>query len=874
MGIRLHEGGGYPGEGPGSRSGRTPKPHDAFDSTLGYPGEGPPADTAATRRDRRRPLQGQPPPRVRQRPTETWLRLLTQNVNGFHATRRAGTGTAADDSDDEPLGDGWDLRADADSRLRAAMQVMRDRYAAVIWQETHTSRKEMNAIRGMIKRVHGYESFGTPGKRTHTGRHTRGVLVAWDPSVLICEDQEVLLHHRVVRVRLRALGDGSVFDLVGSYMPVQSDPAEDIDEAWDCIAESATAPDVLIGADFNVSVAATSGAAAAWLHDVIDDHELTHHGLDEATYERGDVATNIDYWLAGKHVAERVRVDGAEAKMSDHWGVALRYAVHERGVGGCGPSREAGPNLSRLQEEDWLAYSRELIGPATVEALHEAGEDSVERVKVRQSAMIATAEKLIGTRKEARARDAKRAGGRAMSAEVKLRGDVARWRALRAMIEVSDGRCRRGRGRNRMSRVSELAEIISQNLHPHEERERMLEVCDTKLTAACGALDAYNTKAGDGLLEQMDEAVRQSEGGAQIGMFCVVREAMGKDGRRRAKEADPMWMQESRAQQAPRGPAPAKLSAMYRAEVGRQWRVVPGDRPPPGGKEIVGERAHTLATALRGGVRTLSDATLTAADCLGKLTRDHYVRVDNVYLQLDAVEYGPPILDEVAQQTTYINRQRACFPETAAHLMDLVGLTAPTTTDSVTPPLPPVTDMADGGSGAAWVDSLCTFAHFKAGLAKIKIDTGVGVDRWSAYLLRKAPDDVQRGYWRDLTRCIAQHRFPESFTNWNCMLAMKPGEDPYDLSRRRDLWLMPHGQKLTMRLLQTEYDRAADEVVPGGQAGFTRRRGAPEQMLMMRGPQRALHGSAHTMPTRVYRLGHRVFVNFEIDAHLREKYRS
>ena len=45
------------------------------------------------------------------------------------------------------------------------------------------------------------------GKRTQTGRHTRGVLVAWDPSVLICEDQEVLLHHRVVRVRLRALGD-------------------------------------------------------------------------------------------------------------------------------------------------------------------------------------------------------------------------------------------------------------------------------------------------------------------------------------------------------------------------------------------------------------------------------------------------------------------------------------------------------------------------------------------------------------------------------------------------------------------------------------------------------------------------------------------
>ena len=73
------------------------------------------------------------------------------------------------------------------------------------------------------------------------------------------------------------------------------------------------------------------------------------------------------------------------------------------------------------------------------------------------------------------------------------------------------------------------------------------------------------------------------------------------------------------------------------------------------------------------------------------------------------------------------------------------------------------------------------------------------------------------------------------------MLAMKPGEDPRELGRRRDLWLMPHGQKLVMRLLQTEYDRAADESVPGGQAGFTRHRGAPEQMLMMRAHKEHCH---------------------------------
>ena len=63
---------------------------------------------------------------------------------------------------------------------------------------------------------------------------------------------------------------------------------------------------------------------------------------------------------------------------------------------------------------------------------------------------------------------------------------------------------------------------------------------------------------------------------------------------------------------------------------------------------------------------------------------------------------------------------------------------------------------------------------------------------------------------------------------------MKKDEDPRELSRRRDLWLVPHGQKLCMRLILGEYDDAAHKHVPASQAGFTYRRGAPEQMLMLK----------------------------------------
>ena len=65
-------------------------------------------------------------------------------------------------------GDGSDGR-EPDAKLRIAMQVAREKYDAVVWQETHMSRKEMNAARGVFKRVHGFESFGTEGYYSRGG---------------------------------------------------------------------------------------------------------------------------------------------------------------------------------------------------------------------------------------------------------------------------------------------------------------------------------------------------------------------------------------------------------------------------------------------------------------------------------------------------------------------------------------------------------------------------------------------------------------------------------------------------------------------------------------------------------------------------------
>jgi hypothetical protein len=82
---------------------------------------------------------------------------------------------------------------------------------------------------------------------------------------------------------------------------------------------------------------------------------------------------------------------------------------------------------------------------------------------------------------------------------------------------------------------------------------------------------------------------------------------------------------------------------------------------------------------------------------------------------------------------------------------------------------------------------------------------------------------------------VQERRFPSHWKDVLALLVMKPGEDPRELNRRRDIWLEPHGQKILQRMLTTgEYDEVAARHVPGSQAGFTELRGAAEQSWILR----------------------------------------
>ena len=46
-----------------------------------------------------------------------------------------------------------------------------------------------------------------------------------------------------------------------------------------------------------------------------------------------------------------------------------------------------------------------------------------------------------------------------------------------------------------------------------------------------------------------------------------------------------------------------------------------------------------------------------------------------------------------------------------------------------------------------WVDEVCTWARFQQALSKAEQGTAVGEDGFSACLLKKAPEEVQRCYY-------------------------------------------------------------------------------------------------------------------------------
>ena len=88
-----------------------------------------------------------------------------------------------------------------------------------------------------------------------------------------------------------------------------------------------------------------------------------------------------------------------------------------------------------------------------------------------------------------------------------------------------------------------------------------------------------------------------------------------------------------------------------------------------------------------------------------------------------------------------------------------------------------------------WAACEKAISRFKKGKRK-----AVGSDLLDGYLLRIATKDIQKDYWRLLVEIVETRAYPREWNDWIAMLAMKPGEDPKELDRRRDLWVYSHSR--------------------------------------------------------------------------------
>ena len=95
-------------------------------------------------------------------------------------------------------------------------------------------------------------------------------------------------------------------------------------------------------------------------------------------------------------------------------------------------------------------------------------------------------------------------------------------------------------------------------------------------------------------------------------------------------------------------------------------------------------------------------------------------------------------------------------------------------------------------------------------ISKAKAEKGTGVDGWNDYLLKKASRGVKVKYYEVLKEMMVTKEFPEEWKEWTATFAMKPGEDPRELGRRRNLWCTCAGQKLVARMLGALYEEQAE----------------------------------------------------------------
>ena len=134
-------------------------------------------------------------------------------------------------------------------------------------------------------------------------------------------------------------------------------------------------------------------------------------------------------------------------------------------------------------------------------------------------------------------------------------------------------------------------------------------------------------------------------------------------------------------------------------------------------------------------------------------------------------------------------------------------------------------------------EALFHVSILKPQLNKIKADTSTGVDMNTAYLLRKAPVEVQALYGILLCRAAWECDLGRTGLTWRAALAFKGKDrDPQLLKGYRDIYVTIHDWKLITACMMGEYERVSESIRPLAQVAYERGtgRGPPSITMAMR----------------------------------------
>ena len=635
---------------------------------------------------------------------------------------------------------------------------------------------------------------------------------------------------RVVAVRLQDCRAMQAFTVFGAYMPCRGRPEREVRSVWEALGDAvadAGQGRIVLG-DLNAELPDAlereerqPKLADELLQVLCEEEQLITAGPDQATYTRGAregqcVYSQIDHILCDASVAPTVGESEVLPGLSpnDHW--MLQAELLRRVDTHTGPQRHSKLPLWELDPKEWEEYAEEAVGAVRegLEALEDvpagqhAPEDGTEgqharRLRAIEKALMVLARRLLGRRQEQRdAQQRQQAPGSGhRSAEERLRSDVGRWEALCRVVKERDNTHKcflptrvHGGSRRAFAHVKQLTSIMRDgNLSSAQRRH--------------GLHDRL------GILVEVRDHDQHS---ASAEVFCHLVQRLAHPAARAA------WRHG--LQQVCR-----RELAKARAELAKiQTREGDGlveafeEAINEGGEGGVCVRLFEILKAATGkGKRIKWRGQKQEGKTRYKGARKPPVKLSSLYKDGDKakgiVTGAKEVLAEVRAQAAATNGLKETFPSVAHELMARIR------------PFP-----EQQPAKVDWADDVCTWERFERAVGRAGADVGVGSDGYCGYLMRKAPLPIRRLYFDALRDVLTSHDFPKEWKLWECVLLMKPGEDPRDFGRRRDVWLMPHSLKVAGRMLMCEFESACEGYVPASQSGFSQDANAPSQTLILR----------------------------------------